>query len=120
MTDQSNGRINVSEDKLRAILAEFKLELFGELRNYATQESLDALAVTVSALTGRMQTFEDRRVTREEFHAIKSDLATLSLWRARVDSSEQTGRRISDRALAWSALGAAVLGSIATLIWLHG
>lgn len=115
----SSTRISVSEDRLRALLAEFKLDLFGELRKYATQASLDALASTVAATTGRVQTLEDRRVTRDEFHAVKSDIATLQLWRAGQAAMSGLKRWQVTVALGVIGIAAGLIGSIATLIWLN-
>ncbi len=56
--EASNGRINVSEDKLRAILAEFKLDLLTELQKYATTLSLSELAQGVSKLEARVGQLE--------------------------------------------------------------
>jgi hypothetical protein len=42
--------LHVSEDRFRAIFAEFKLELFRELDKYATIASLDSLEKRVSLL----------------------------------------------------------------------
>jgi len=92
MSEGSNGRISVSEDKLRSMFYEFKLELLAELKNYATTASVDAL---------------DGRVKVLEF------------WQQNILGQTQTRAMISARALAWAALMAACLGTVATLLWLH-
>lgn len=87
-----NGRISVSEDTLRRILAEFKLDLLNELKNYVSSEAF-------SALEGRVK--------------------TLELWQASVIGGLAERSRISKGTLAWAALAVAALGSLATVIWLH-
>ena len=91
ITDQPNGRINVSEDKLRAILAEFKLSLLDELKEYASIVA---------------------------FNALEARVKTLELWQAGVVGSTSTRRQISLGALAWAALAVSALTALATVIWL--
>lgn len=40
-TPSNNSRISVSEDRLRLLFAEFKLDLLNQLNQYATKESLE-------------------------------------------------------------------------------
>ena len=56
MTDPGNGRISVSEDKLRLLFAEFKLELVKELSAYATVAALEQFKLEVFQ---RLRTVED-------------------------------------------------------------
>ena len=63
MTDPNNSRISVSEDKLRLLFAEFKLELVKELSSYATTAAVekwkDEVARQISEIGGRLRKVED-------------------------------------------------------------
>lgn len=49
-TGDTPSRISVSEDTMRRILAEFKLDLFTELQKYATTAVVDALTTRIGVL----------------------------------------------------------------------
>lgn len=50
MTDPQNSRISVSEDRLRALFAELKLDIFEKLDQYATKDMVDKLNLRVTTL----------------------------------------------------------------------
>jgi hypothetical protein len=87
--------------------------LIREMRDDFTQR-FDALAAKL----------DDRvslgmfRAAQSENEALHRQVGELHAWKERVESAETTKRRISDRALAWAALLVALLGFIATLVWL--
>ena len=92
MTDQT--RITVSEDTLRRILAEFKLELLEELKNY--------VSVTAHA-------------------ALESRVKILELWQAGVLGQTTARRQVSAGTLAWATLAVGAITALASMIWLtHG
>lgn len=91
-TSDTNSRLTVSEDRIRALLAEFRLDLVNEFEKFATNAAMEML---------------DARVK------------ILELWQANIVGQTTNQRRVSDRALAWAALTAALIGSAATLIWLN-
>lgn len=66
MAGQDNGsRISVSEDKLRLLFAEFKLELVKELTAYATVASVEKWQGEISKVVGdldkRLRVVEDNQ-----------------------------------------------------------
>lgn len=87
-----SSRISISEEKLRAIMAEFKLELVEEFAKKASQ----ALVIEI-----------DRRVY------------ALELWKAAIGGEDKKGAETSAKWLALLGIAAALLGSIATIAWLH-
>lgn len=86
-------RITVSEDKIRALFAEFKLDLLAELKDY---------------------------VSLVAFQALESRVKTLELWQASVIGGVAERRRFSSATLAWAAVAVAALGALATIVALHG
>lgn len=87
-TAESQTRISISEEKLRAILAEFKLELVDLLAAKASQRAFDSLA---------------------------SRVAELERWQAARNAANQERRRLSAMHIALAALAASLLGALATL-----
>jgi hypothetical protein len=63
---ESGGRISVSEDKLRLLFAEFKLELVKELAAYATVVVFEGfkkeVTESVGSLNARLRIVEDSQV----------------------------------------------------------
>jgi hypothetical protein len=59
MSTENGGRISVSEDKLRLLFAEFKLELVKELSAYATIVALEQFKQEIS---GRLRAVEDYQI----------------------------------------------------------
>lgn len=89
-----NGRISVSEDRLRLVISEFKNEILDEMRKHATTQALEALEQRVKA---------------------------LELWQAAVAGKDSAKKVLSSAAFAWATLVVALLGFAATIIWLkHG
>jgi hypothetical protein len=88
LSTEGNGRLSVSEDKLRAILSDFRLELVKDMEKLATTAALDML---------------DARVK------------VLELWQAGIVAGSQTRQGISARALAWAAL---IVACVSALIYL--
>lgn len=73
------NRISVSEDTMRRILAEFKLELFGELQKYATQAVVDALNTRIGILErdgsiGTRDELKDHEARLRSVEALKFQL----------------------------------------------
>ena len=90
MSELGNGsKITISEERLKLILADFKLELVKELANYAS-------VVTVTAIDARLK--------------------MLELWQAQSQGVAQTKRAVSDRFLAWAALLVAAIGGLVYLV----
>ena len=89
------GRITVSEDRLRLVLAEFKLELVKEL---------------------------ERFVSRSDHESLDNRVKTLEIWRATVSGGEQERRVwIDSRRFVYGLAVTAVAGllaAVATLVWL--
>lgn len=86
-----NGRITVSEDRLRLIVSEFKNEILEEMRKHATTQALEAL---------------EKRVK------------SLELWQAAVAGKDSAKKIFTSAAFAWVTLGVACLGFVATIYWL--
>ena len=86
-----NGRLSVSEEKIKLLLADFKLELVKEFEKFATTAALEML---------------DARVK------------VLELWQAGIVGIAKERNDVSRRTLAYVGIAAALLGSLATLIWL--
>jgi hypothetical protein len=84
--------VTVSEETLKRILAEFKVDLVKDLANYATITALE-------------------KVERE--------VELLKLWQAAQLGGAQEHKAISDRAIAVCALCITLLAAITTLVWLH-
>jgi hypothetical protein len=105
MGSDGNGssRISVSEDKLRAVLAEFKLELFQDLRSYATQVAVDSLGTAMHAAV----------------EGLGLRVGAVEKQMAQMQGGEDKGRQVSATVLAWAAILVAVLSALATLIWLN-
>jgi len=63
VSEPTNGRISVSEDRLRLLFAEFKLDLVKELSAYATVAALERWQEQVSKnfedISGRLRVIED-------------------------------------------------------------
>ena len=97
-------RISVSEDKLRSMFAEFKLDLFTELQKYAT-------LVALSAVEHRL---DDLRLHNEQ------RIAKLELWRAAEEAGENQGRRFSAGVVAWAAVAIAALSVTVYVYVNHG
>ena len=87
-----NGRLSVSEERIKLLLADFKLELVKEFEKFATTAALEML---------------DARVK------------VLELWQAGIVGIAKERNDVSRKTLAWAALIAALFGTIATLIWLR-
>ena len=92
MSTDGNSRISVSEDRLRALFAEFKLELLDDLKNYVSLSAHNALEGRVKA---------------------------LELWQAGVLGQVAARRQVSAGTLAWATLAVATLTAFATFLWLH-
>lgn len=97
----SEARISVSEDTLRRILAEFKLELFQELKKYASQPYVDSI---------------EKRVSQIEQHGSIGSQGNKVF----IDDHE-TRLRVLEK-LQWKAVGMAVAVStvltlLATVSW---
>ena len=89
----------VSEDKLRGLFAEFKLDLFTELQKYATLVALQAVEHRLDDL-------------REQ---IAERVGKLELWRANREGGGFMKQRISAGMVAWIGL---TISTIATaLTW---
>jgi hypothetical protein len=93
------SRVSVSEEKLRRILVEERMEIMRELAKLATTDAVNALAARV---------------------------AILELWRAARDAANATKRELTSKQLAWLgviagllAIFAGLIGSVATILWLH-
>lgn len=84
--NESGGRISVSEDKLKAVLSDFKLELVAEFDKFATKAALEML---------------DARVK------------LLELWQAGVIGERRERAGLSERALSLIALLVATMGALA-------
>lgn len=102
MEETSNGRISVSEEKLRLMLADFKLELFKELSKYATT---DALKTATAILSHDISELARRQTVVE-------------LWRAAQEGSDQQGRRVSGAVVAWAAV-AVSLAALCVYIYVN-
>lgn len=89
---EASSRVSVSEEKLRRILAEERVYLVEQLQRLATRDAVTQIGA---------------RVTR------------LEMWRAAQDAARETKREISNRQFALATFFAALVGSLATLIWLH-
>lgn len=86
--------VTASEETLRRLLAEFKVELVKELQAYATVASVE-------------------KVGRE--------VELLKIWQATQLGSSTQRKMFSDRALAWAAVFVSIIGAVVTVIWLnHG
>ena len=109
----TNGQVSISEDKLRALFAEFKLDLFRELQSSldmkANKTDLFELAKDVGAI---------KREQAERRH-IANDVVDLD---RRVVELEKTdaGRTFLSGWQRWffGAIVVALIGAIATLVWL--
>ena len=79
MSEPTNGRISVSEDKLRLLFAEFKLDLVKELAAYATVTSLEMFKKEVTdalnSLSVRMRVLEDDQTGEAAVSRYKKILA---------------------------------------------
>ena len=94
MSEPAPSRISVSEDRLRALFAEFKLDLLEELKSYVRIAAFEAL---------------DLRVR------------TLELWQAGVLGGTTAKKQIAASTIAWATLAVAALTALATVLWLsHG
>lgn len=96
-------RISLSEEKLRAALAEFKVDLLEELAKYASREQLIELRDYVDE---RLQDFAGR-------------LRQIELWRAGRDATNRERRDANKRQLGWLTVAAALGGVVATFLSLH-
>ncbi len=86
--------VTASEETLKRLLAEFKVELVKELQHYATVVSVE-------------------KVERE--------VELLKIWQATQLGGATERRVISDRALAWVALLAALIGALTYIgLLVHG
>lgn len=87
-----NGRINVSEDRLRLVISEFRNDLLEEIRKHASVQVVEALEQRVKA---------------------------LELWQAATaaaSAAKETVRSgFSAAALAWTTLFVAAIGVVSTL-----
>lgn len=92
MTTEGNGRITVSEDALRRILAEFKLELLSELKNY---------------------------VSTVAFEALKAEVKELQMWRAGIAGQTAAKRQISATTATWAAIAVALAVGLAYVLTTH-
>lgn len=86
------ARIQVSEERLRQLFAEFKLELFRELEKYATAREVESL---------------DQRVK------------TLELWQANQTGGTSERKTFWDGSFKWVTLLVTVLGVAVTFYWLN-
>ena len=111
MTD--TPRLSVSEDKLRALFAEFKLELFRELQSSldtkANKSDLIELAKDVGAI---------KREQAERRH-LAGDVADLEKRMVALEKTD-AGRTFLSGWQRWffGAIVVALIGAIATLVWL--
>lgn len=87
-----------------------------------TRDTLLELARHGQELDKRLSVLEARPpVTRQDIHDLKNSIGAIQLWQASQQGQEDTQRRVSDRMLAWAALAVALIGFVATIIWLkHG
>ena len=88
--DGSNGRLSISEEKIKLLLADFKLELVKEFEKFATTAALEML---------------DARVK------------VLELWQAGIVGVARERNDVSRRTVAWAAVVVALFGAIAALIY---
>ena len=92
-----DSRISVSEDKLRSMFAELKLDLFTKLQEYATIVALNAVE----------KRLDDLRTHNEE------RIQSLERWRASQDGSAGEKRRIAGGTSVWVgilvAIGTAII-----------
>lgn len=84
-----NGRINVSEDKLRALFAEFKLQLLDELKNY---------------------------VSATAFNALEARVKVVELWQAGVIGQTTARRQISTATAVWASIAVSALAALAYVL----
>lgn len=91
MSSEPTTRISVSEDRLRALFAEFKLDLLEELKSY----------VRIAA-----------------FEALVSEVRTLQLWQAGVMGGVSAKRQVAASTIAWATLAVAALTALGTVVWL--
>lgn len=91
---ETSGRLSMSEETLRRLLAEFKTELVEELKKYATVAAHEA---------------------------VEARVRSLELWQASVTGAGLAKDKISRASIAWAGLAVAALTALATVIWLrHG
>ena len=93
--------LTVSEEKLRTMFLEFKLELFTELAKYATAASLTDMA----------KHLEQR--ADDNAHRI----ALLELWKAGSQGSVNARQKFSTALVAWVGIAVAAVTSLIAIVW---
>lgn len=66
-----------------------------------------------------LERLAERRVTREDLHSVKGEISALKLWQASLTAVATLKRGQLAGALALFGVFAGLIGSVATLIWLH-
>lgn len=119
-----------------------KLDRIDREGSIGTKAQLDDHEHRIRQTSELVQRLTDQRVTREDVHNIRSDIAAINLamaegpelvrqfrtiqsdvealssWREGVRASEERETRFSARSLAWAAIFVAGLGNVATIMWL--
>lgn len=122
-----------------------KLDRIDREGSIGTKAQLDDHEHRLRQTSELVQRLADQRVTREDVHNIRSDIAAINLamaegpelvrqfrntqaeveslssWREGVQATEEKSYRISSRLLAWAAVVLAGVGNLVTFVWLqHG
>lgn len=92
MSADANPRITVSEETLRAVLAEFKLDLLAELKNY---------------------------VGTAAFSALETQVREIQLWRAGLVGQTTARRQVAATTVAWAGVAVALAVGLMYVLVAH-
>ena len=122
IAERLEDKVDRRFDEVRQDFQEFRsaLERIDREGPIATRDTLNQYAAALDSLDRRVSDVESRPIVkREELHAVKSDIAALNLWQAGLVAVSTWKRWQVTVALALGALAAGLIGSIATIVWLH-
>lgn len=97
-----------------------KVDRIDQHGSIGTRDILTRHSRKIEDLDHRLDVIEATpRVTREDLHAVKSDIASLALWRASLTAIATMKKSQIAFALALLTVFAGLIGSVATILWLH-
>lgn len=122
IAERLEDKVDRRFDEVRRDFQDFRsaLERIDREGSIGTRDTLTQHERALSELDRRVELVEDRPVVkREELHEIKGEIAALKLWQAGLTAVATWKKWQVTVALAMGALAAGIVGSIATLVWLH-
>lgn len=122
IAERLEDKVDRRFDEVRKDFQEFRaaLERIDREGSIGTRDTLTQHERQLDDLDRRIVAVEGRPIVkREELHALKSDIAALNLWQAGLTAVATWKRWQVSAALAVGGLAAGMVGSVATLIWLH-